>query len=366
MNRFVPAACRLIGLLAVLVPSARCMADQPHHKKLVEFGWDEPDTAFMRAHVAEMEKTPFDGCVFHAYATDAQGKQQPFLWECWSRQAFAESDLARSLSDLKATHFTRFTDNFLRFNTTPADLDWFDDYAAVVNNAKLAAAFAHKGKCAGILFDIEQYNHPLFNYAKQRDAGTKSFAQYAAQARSRGREVMEAFQAGYPDVKILLTYGYSLPWAESMGKPSRLPEASYGLLAPFLDGMLDAARGSTHIIDGYESSYGYKDTARFATAYQMMSSGLLPIVADSDKYHRYFSIGFGVWMDNKARRAAWDQRDFAKNFYTPDAFEKTVRAALDRTDEYVWIYTEQPKWWTAQGIPDKLPAEYERALRRAR
>ena len=31
--------------------------------KLIEFGWDEPDTAFMREHAAEMERSPFDGCV---------------------------------------------------------------------------------------------------------------------------------------------------------------------------------------------------------------------------------------------------------------------------------------------------------------
>ena len=32
---------------------------------MIEFGWDEPDTAFMLKHVAEMEQTPFDGTVFH-------------------------------------------------------------------------------------------------------------------------------------------------------------------------------------------------------------------------------------------------------------------------------------------------------------
>jgi len=34
-------------------------------KKLIEFGWDEPDTTFMREHIVEMEKTSFNGCVFH-------------------------------------------------------------------------------------------------------------------------------------------------------------------------------------------------------------------------------------------------------------------------------------------------------------
>src|SRR3954451_1301335 len=29
-------------------------------KKVIEFGWDEPDTAFLRKHIARMERTPFD------------------------------------------------------------------------------------------------------------------------------------------------------------------------------------------------------------------------------------------------------------------------------------------------------------------
>jgi hypothetical protein len=32
-------------------------------KRLIEVCWDEPDPAFMRRHLAQMEATPFDGCV---------------------------------------------------------------------------------------------------------------------------------------------------------------------------------------------------------------------------------------------------------------------------------------------------------------
>jgi hypothetical protein len=334
-------------------------------RRLIEFGWDEPDTAFMRRHVAEMEKTPFDGCVFHAYTIDAQGKRGDFLWGCWSTKAFAEEQLLASLDDLKQTPFKRFTHNFLRFNTAPADVDWFDDHSAILVNCKLAAKFARDGKCAGILFDTEQYNHPLFNYGKQRDAKIKSWDEYAAQVRKRGREVMRAFQDGYPDVTIFLTFGYSLPWIETGGKPDKIAQANYGLLAPFLDGMVDAAQGNVRIVDGHELSYGYKDVSRFAKAYQTMSHDVGPIVADPQKYKKVFSFGFGVWMDDDWRKKGWDTKDFDKNFYPPDAFEKTVRTALQTSDEYVWIYTEKPKWWTEEGGPLDLPSEYEQALRRA-
>src|SRR5436853_86040 len=57
-------------------------------KKLIEFGWDEPDTAFMRQHIAQMEQTPFDGTVFTAYAYDNDKKQLNFMNECWGTTAF--------------------------------------------------------------------------------------------------------------------------------------------------------------------------------------------------------------------------------------------------------------------------------------
>ena len=44
-----------------------------------------------------------------------------------------------------------------------------------------------------------------------------------------------------------------------------------------------------------------------------------------------------------------------------------MRAALTRADEVVWVYTETPRWWAADGGPPaKLPAAYVDALKRAR
>ncbi|MBI4324439.1 MAG: hypothetical protein HY674_04175 [Chloroflexi bacterium] len=334
-------------------------------KKLIEFGWDEPDTTFMREHVAEMERTPFDGCVFHVDYPKPGGKGS-FTWECWGERAFAAQELQPALDDLKATRFRRFTDNFLRFNTTPGKLDWFEDHAAVLTNAYLAARVAREGKCRGLLFDIEQYEGPLFDYRKQREAKQKSWEMYAAQVRRRGRETMEAFQRGCPNLTVFLTFGYSLPWAQSQGGKIALAECHYGLLAPFLDGMVEASRGGARLVDGHELSYGYKDLPRFSQAYQTMTGQLLPIVLQPDKYRRVFSFGFGLWMDHDWRKAGWDINDPSKNFYSPEAFEASVRKALETADEYVWIYTETPRWWSKEGTAVKLPAAYDAALRRAR
>jgi len=44
------------------------------------------------------------------------------------------------------------------------------------------------------------------------------------------------FQAGFPDLTVLLTFGHSLPRTKSRGGQVPLSKCEYGLLAPFLDG----------------------------------------------------------------------------------------------------------------------------------
>lgn len=341
-------------------------APRPPSKKLIEFGWDEPDTGFMREHVAEMEKAPFDGCVFHILSADAQGRRENFMWLAWGRRSFAEAELKSAVDDLKATPFRRFTHNFLRFNTAPGDLDWFDDHAAIRQNARLAAWAAREGKCAGVLFDVEEYQGRLFTYAKRRDAKTKTWDEYATQARRRGRETMEAFQEGFPGLTVLLTFGHSLPRTTSDEGKAALAEADYGLLAPFLDGLVEAARGGAKIVDGFELSYGYKDKEQFDKGYRLMKEGVLPIVAEPDKYKQVVSAGFGLWLDYDWRKQEWDTAELARNYFTPESFGASLRQALARSDEYVWVYTETPRWWSAEGKRVNLPEAYEAAIRNAR
>lgn len=362
----MPLAPRRTWLAAAAVCALVLLCACAPRKKLIEFGWDEPDTAFLRRHIAQMEKTPFDGCVFRVSYAGPGGGDGSFTWEGWGRRAFTEAELAPALRDLEATPFRRFKHNFLRFNATPGDVDWFDDFSGVLGNARSAARIARAGRSRGILLDDEAYQAPLFDYRRQRDAAGKSWAEYSDQARRRGREVMEALQEGFPGLTVLLTFGYSLPWMESEGGRKPLAECRYGLLAPFLDGMVEAARGATRLVDGHELSYGYRDPALFGAAYRTMKEGLLPLVADDGKYLRHVSAGFGIWMDYDWRRHGWRTDQVDGNYFTPQALEASVRGALQAADEYVWIYSETPRWWTEEGGPRDLPPPYEAAIRRAR
>src|SRR5438477_8305268 len=97
-------ACFILGLC---MSAAAAPASKAGVKRLIEFGWDEPDTSFMREHIAEMERAPFDGCVFHFFYTEPNGSRGNFIWEGWGKRRFTEPELQAALDDLRATSLHR-------------------------------------------------------------------------------------------------------------------------------------------------------------------------------------------------------------------------------------------------------------------
>lgn len=333
-------------------------ADRLRGKRIIEWGWDEPDTKFMRDNIERMEQFPFDGLVFHVNSS----KGGNLTWEMWGPRKFEREEFDHAIADLTATPFRKFTDRFLRVNVTPGKVDWFDDaaWATVLHNFSLAAEIAKEGHAKGFMFDVEQYESALFDYAKQQQREGKSFAEYQAQLRRRGGQWMQAVGKAYPDITILLTFGYSI--AQPKGGAKDRSEVHYGLLADFLDGMLDGCPDRAMIVDAWESSYPYKRQEQFAEAYETIRRRSAEWSAKPEEYQRFVRAGFGLWMDHNWRKTGWDVEDFSKNHFTPAEFESAVHAALRTSDAYVWIYTEQPRWWTNE----KLPQPYVEALKKSR
>jgi hypothetical protein len=166
---------------------------------------------------------------------------------------------------------------------------------------------------------------------------------------------MSALQDEYPGLTILLTFGPSLVRATTDAGRAPIEDAEYGLLVPFVAGMKEAALGPTRLVDGHEPSYGYRDTAAFERALRNIRDASPKLEA-----------AFGLWLDYDHPKHGWNADDPAKNYFTPDGFATSLRAALERAEEIVWIYTENPRWWTEQGGAVKLPVAYVEAIRRAR
>ena len=177
---------------------------------------------------------------------------------------------------------------------------------------------------------------------------------------------MAAFQETFPDLTLMLTFGPSLVWGQSQGGKVPLEACRYGLLVPFVDGMIEAAKGKMRIVDGFEQSYSYREAAAFEKAHELMTSKAAGLMADPPAYRRLVSAGFGLWLDYDWRKLGWKTEMPESNYFSPERFHDSLRAALHWSDEYVWIYTEKPRWWSNEGKPLELPDAYVRSIRTAR
>lgn len=349
----------ILLLVTLYVCAALAAQESGRKKKLVEWGWDQPDTKFMRQNIHKMERLPFDGLVFHVISS----KGGDFSWELWGSRRFELAELQDAVDDLRSTPFRRLTDRFMRVNVTPGNVDWFDDrqWGVVLQNYTVAAQVAKHGGCKGFMFDVEQYGQLIFCYEKMKRRGQKTFAEYQAKVRQRGQEWMRAVNAQFPDITILMTYAYSISDRDKKGSAA----ATYGLLADFLDGMLDVCVLHTTLVDAWEGAYHYRRKSQFVAAYDTIRAKSIQWTAVPEAYRRHVRAAFGIWMDAIKRQGhwhAWHTDDLSKNYFTPDQFENTVRLALETSDEYVWIYTQQPRWWTNE----RLPKAYVDALLKAR
>jgi len=331
-------------------------------KKIIEWGFDQPDTNKLRYNIARMEQAPFDGVVLAAYGLDSAQQPLNLAWKCWSRQAFTREEFAGAVANLKATHFVKFTDNFLRLNVTPGDVDWFDDagWAAICNNAGIAGWICSEGGLKGIMFDTEQYdkkNRP-FSWSELPAHEQHSFEQYRDQARLRGKEFGVALTKSKANLTILMTYADSY---QVLLENAPQPYSTLGLLPPFIDGMLDGTSPQTTFVDALEPAYGAKDSATLLKLKgAVAAAGKFSLTPDV--YRARMSVGFGLWLDKGWAENGWDPARIEKNYFQPDVFETALASAMNLSDQYVWIYSEKIDWWKGIGVSPL----YTRAIEQAR
>jgi hypothetical protein len=129
--------------------------------------------------------------------------------------------------------------------------------------------------------------------------------------------------------------------------------------------MIEGARAPSQLIDGHEMSYGYLDVDAFVRARQTITVDAAGLAADRAKYGQFISPGFGIWLDYDWQKKGWKPADPESNHFSPERLESSLRAAIEQSGEYVWIYTEKPRWWSERGAVD-LPAPYVETIRRVR
>jgi len=350
MNLRQPALALLL-MLAIRLPAA--------DKKFIELGWDIPDTAFLRAHGQEMEQEgPFDGVIFRVEAKTPAGKNVS-TQSGWNREPWSRGWFGSALADLKACRLTRYTQNFVLFNATPRIIPWDDEegWRVLADKLRICAWLAREGGAKGIAPDFEPYGE---NQWKWDPAGGRTFAATAALARQRGAQCIRGVAAEMPDAVLLTLFLNSvvLSAGRSDDPSAILAREHYGLLPAFLDGLLDAAPPAMVIVDGCENGYYLDSVEAYQRAALDMRSWTGPAIKlvtpeNRPNYRRQVQAGFGFYLDMFVNEPG-------HSYYRPPLdgsrlkrLARNLRAARDATDEYVWIYGEQSRWWS--GLATEKP-----------
>ena len=338
------------AFLAVHVPF-EASAEEILHKKFIQLGWDIPNTTYMRQHFGSMEKNPpFDGIIFYVSAT-SDGRSTVSTQSAWDTAEWSRDWFTKAREELKACKFKKFTDNFLRFNATPGDIDWSDDlgWTTLCKKAAICAWLAREGGAKGLALDFESYGEKQFRY---NPSNGLSFAETSLLARKRGGHFIEAISSEMPNAVILSLFLNSMNLnAGKSGDPNLiLPTEDYGLLPAFINGMLDALLPEMILVDGCEHGYymdGPGEYLHAANEIRSWTGAPIELVAPENRriYRAQVQAGFGFYLDMyvnpQQSRYYFGPLDGSrlKRLYT------NLSAAFIATDQYVWIYGEQCRWW---------------------
>lgn len=366
----------LSGRSQALEVTGRLSKEKP---LLIEFGQTTPDARHMRKNVAYWEEyLPFDGVVMRVHPDKYAGRYGgicadaldpnywSIAWSAFSNRTINPADYAGAIEDLRNTPFKKFKHNFLLLNSHPYnnfEPDWFDDdyWQKVCYNVAVLARIAKQGGCKGIMFDDEMYpTNQVWNYNHLKQAHPdrpQDFETYRQQVRKRGREFIKAINAEFPDIEFCMLFGSSLMHARMAGRnvvadledvETHLEGEFKGsrevLIAPFLDGLIEAAAEETKIIDMYELSYYYKTAEQFQNAQKIVKEDCRIYSMIPKLYAEKIGLGLGLYPTRK------DPRRFKY-----DELAKSTELAMKYTDKYVWIWSEDDSFWVKQGESPILP-----------
>jgi hypothetical protein len=229
--------------------------------------------------------------------------------------------------------------------------DFFDDEGWTVltqNFARFAKALKGAG-IRGIFFDNECYspNRSLFDHPLDCDyTATHSLDEYRAQARKRGREIMQGMMAEYPDIVVLFAHGpyISAPVFGPEGcdtnpfVPRQSSPNSCELLGPFTVGFMEGKGALATVVDGGEE-YKFRTQAHFYNSYNArkvlmgtdaFDCSFVPPQLRGSEWSNHISISFGVMAED------WPAASLTM---TPSELHECMTRALQKADRYTWLYT---------------------------
>jgi hypothetical protein len=344
-RRLLRAALAALVIASASLPFKPAAASQaPPEKSVILAGWHGPVTPtpqFIQDHFQFLESRPFNGMVVYvsdpAFATNVTAGVMHNV-------AMSYEDMSAVLDPIRNLPFSQLRDNFAYvFGNTPPD--FFDDWTVPVQNFRNLARALKDAGLRGIFFDNEPYITGWGWYPDGVAYPEIPIEEYEAQASLRGREVMEAMIEEYPEIVVITLHGpyISDPWSiQQMGFPDVFPY--YDLLGPFFTGFLQGAGSPGRSVDGGEL-YWFREHQDFADSYDLRKTGIASDAANCPFIPPSFrpswpgltSISFGL-LD----------RPFMGEDMTPAILATTLMNALERSDRWVWLYTEDRTFLTPE------------------
>ena len=355
------AACAVLGLSPASAQTQGLTDDSgsgPIRKKLINRGWGAPTVEEFRDNIKLIEASPFDGTAIRFYVKDDEGKpvaifgagvNRPWKFE-WFQPA---------IDILKSIQSPVVRESFISVSLAiPATqfADAFDDegWKNIVGHFRILARVAKQAGLKGIMMDLEAYSSTVvkFSAGTQKD---KTFDEYAAKVRQRGRELMTAMAEEYPDMTLFtlfLNSGFAMgAWGGDPRSSLASPKGHYGLMPAFINGWLDAIPPQMTVVDGMEHSYPHSTEIAYLRRVNAARNTGIAFVAKENraKFRAQVQAGLAIYMD----AFLIHQKDVHSDVYTDpplegplvDRLRQATMSALDAVDEYVWVFDENYRFW---------------------
>jgi hypothetical protein len=263
------------------------------------------------------------------------GSENPTM-DLMVNKELSYATIARVLTPLKGLQFTNLTQNFAAvFSGRPPD--FFNDWSIIVRNFGDLARAAHEVGLKGVYFDNENYFSPWSHYPLGVEYPNLNLRAYQEQARLRGRQVMEAMVAQFPDIVVISLHG---PYISEPKAPAPLfPQWSTTnqLMGPFFCGFLEGAGKRATCVDGGRL-YHLRTPKEFQDSYTWRKTGIAQDKVGSDfipaplraAWPFKINIAFGIY-----------DKPFGQADMDPELLRPTLANALQQSDRYTWLHVER-------------------------
>ncbi len=308
--------------------------------------------SFLKSNKAYIDTLPFDGIVVFSNINALQPT------------AISLSTMTSVFSPISGLTWNTMKSNFGSLYYGDGWPDAYDDskWAIVTQNMANYAQTLKNAGLVGIAFDNENYGR-YGNYGDPTCGIPHTMVECQNKMLARGNQVMQAMIAQFPNIVVMFFRDSYISDETFYAQPQFSQAANVAhanlLVGPFSVGFVQATQGtSARVVQGGEDvGFGAKTPTDFNYIYQYQKYGIVnDALAPNDNLsrsagaHGYIPVALrSVWPNLvSAGVAIYDLNNLDPSNNMPTTVSTTITNALNRVDEYAWLYMEV---WSSTANP---------------